>query len=82
MKKMFKNNLGVSNNTIAILIIVSLFISIVGTWLILESFQSRYVTAQVSSKTQQSGLVQLDIVGPTVQKSTGTVGMVTLDING
>ena len=79
-KKLFENNRGVTNTTIATLVIVSLFVSMVGTWLILESFQSKYVTAPVANRAQQTGLVQLGIEGPVIPRSAGTTGLVTLNV--
>jgi len=78
--KLFENKKGVTNTTIAALVVVSLVVSIVGTWLVLESFQSKYISAPLITKTQQSGLVQLDVNGPIQPKYVGTTGLVTLKI--
>ncbi len=79
-QQLFKNKKGVSNGTIAVLVIASLVISIVGTWLVLESLQSKYVIAPVGVKTEQSGLVRLDISGPVVPKNVGTSGLITFNL--
>lgn len=80
-QKMFKNKKGVTNTTIATLVMVSLLVSIVGTWLVLETFQSKYVATPVSdSRTQESGLVHLNIDGPTEIKDTGVTGLVSIRI--
>jgi hypothetical protein len=78
--KLFSNKKGVSNSTVTILVIVSLLVSMVGTWLVLESLQTKYVVAPVNSKTEQSGLVQLSIDGPLAQKNMGVSGLVTLNL--
>ncbi|MGV8087003.1 MAG: hypothetical protein ACP5N1_05200 [Candidatus Woesearchaeota archaeon] len=77
---MFKNTKGVTNTTIATLVMVSLLVSIVGTWLVLETFQTKYVATQVDSRTQESGLVRLNIDKPAVEQSTGISGLVSINI--
>lgn len=79
-QNIFKNTRGVSNTTIATLVIASLLVSIVGTWLVLESFQSKYIATPVVSKVQQSGYVQLSVSGPADYGNVGTTGLVAFKL--
>jgi hypothetical protein len=70
-----KNQKGVSNTTIAVLVILALLISIIGTWAVLNSIATQQNIQ--SSKGTNVAIVSLSITNP---DSPITTGVVTLEI--
>jgi len=62
---------GISNTTIAVLIILALVISIIGTWAVLNSLNTQ--TAIKSGSNGNTAVVTLNVQSPDVNTATGRI---------
>jgi hypothetical protein len=65
------NQKGISNTTIAVLIILALVISIIGTWAVLNSMNTQTVIQ--SGGNANTAVVTLNVVHPDVNSATGRI---------
>jgi len=66
------NQKGVSNTTIAVLIILALVISIIGTWAVLNSITTQNSVVSGSSNSN-TAVVTLNVMQPNVKSATGQI---------
>jgi hypothetical protein len=64
------NQKGIANTTIAVLIILALLISIIGTWAVLNSISTQKFT---QSSSNNVAIVTLNIKQPDVRTATGRI---------
>ena len=64
------NQKGISNTTIAVLIILALVISIIGTWAVLNSINTQ---TNVKGSNTNTAVVTLNIRQPDVNAATGRI---------
>jgi hypothetical protein len=65
------NQKGISNTTIAVLIILALVISIIGTWAVLNSLNTQ--TNVRSGSNANTATVTLNVMPPDVRSATGRI---------
>jgi len=65
------NKKGISNTTIAVLIILALVISIIGTWAVLNSLNTQ--TNVRSGSNTNTATVTLNVMPPDVRSATGRI---------
>jgi len=76
--KLINNKRGTSNKTVAILVIASLLITIIGTWTVLSQISILNTKMRTNTPNYDSGKVQLTLM-PT--NTPNAVGEVKLNIN-
>ena len=69
-----KNQKGISNTTIAVLVILALLISIIGTWAVLNSVAVQQQSAKSSGGTNVA-IVSLTVIHPDAPMTTGRVSL-------
>jgi len=74
-------NQGISQNTIVVLVVLTLLISILGTWTVLSQINASAAPQSVSHNTG-SGKVSLSIEQPAPPQVDSTTGHVVFEIQG
>jgi hypothetical protein len=67
------NQKGISNTTIAVLVILALLISIIGTWAVLNSIATQQAAQSNGGTNTNTAIVSLNIKNPDVKTATGRI---------
>ena len=62
----------VSKKTIAVLLVVAILVSVVGTWVVMDEVEDS--NRELASDNEESGKVSLSIGGPQLAKTSDDVG--------
>ncbi len=72
-----ENESDISNTTLAILLILTILVTMVGTWLILDALHAPGTAP--ADKLQDQATVSLTVIKPPVSADTATVGLTILE---